>query len=126
MSFRRLRIDTRSGNGWRGVGSPAKNRASSLVMAQGGVSVSWRSRRGLDEGWKGICRHNSVSDRGEFIKNEEQSYRGCCKHSGLTPDRPGESTVGTAGQLVRAPPFHGALPTSIAVRQRRFLLEGCH
>ena len=50
-----------------GAVSPPENRAS--VMAQGGVSVSWRSRHGLDEGWKGISRHKSVSDRGELIQN---------------------------------------------------------
>ena len=52
-----------------GAVSPPENRAS--VTAQGGVRVSWRSRHSLDEGWKGISRHKSVSDRGEFIQSKE-------------------------------------------------------
>ena len=57
------------GRRMEGAVSPPENRAS--VTAQGGVRVSWRSRHGLDEGWKGISRHKSVSDRGEFIQSKE-------------------------------------------------------
>ena len=66
-SFQKLEERHGFGDGWRGAVSPPESRAS--VRAQGGVSVSWRSCHGLDEGCKGISRHKSVSDRGEFIQN---------------------------------------------------------